>query len=648
VRIRKTIAARLILTTVSSALLVFALALGIVDLRAREMLEQKVAESARNLAQASVNRVEAVLASVAKITEGLARTFETGDFAEEELRTLVRRSVESNPEIFGAAAAFEPEVLGAANRRYAPYFYRNGGKISFVRLDETMNYPLEDWYQIPRELRRPEWSEPYFDHGGGNVLMTTMSAPFYSGAGETRRVKGIVTADIALDWLSEAIGAIKVLETGYAFLLSRNGTVVAHPVPERIMNETIFSLAEARGDRAMREVGRRMLRGESGFAPYTAHAGVSSRLYYAPIPSTGWTLAIVFPEAELFADIRRLTLTAAGIGAAGLLLLAGIVRKTARSITQPLSELVIATKEISEGKLDAPFPVSPAQDEVGTLNRAFAAMTLALREHIQRLVDATAAKERIDGELRAAHGIQMSILPKIPPPSQCSGFELFAYLAPAREVGGDFYDFFETGENRLYLVAADVSGKGVPASLFMAVTKTLIKAKARSGRGPAEILTEVNDEIARDNESNMFVTVFCGVLDPGTGEFTYANAGHNPPLLLSRGAAPVFLPVNRHPALGVMDGVFYRDQKMVLSAGDRILLYTDGVTEAANLEGSFYTEERLLCEASRLGDESVQSAVEKTIASVHAFENGAPQADDITVMLLEYRSRRENGRPSKS
>ncbi len=640
-RIPRTIAARLILTAVLSASLVFALALGVVHLRATELLEAEAAESARNLAQASVNRVEAVLGPVAKVTEGLASTLETSDLGENDLRQLLRRPVKDNPEIFGAAVAFEPEAAGGTERRYAAYYYRSGGDIAFVRLDGTMNYPLEDWYQIPRELRRPEWSEPYFDHGGGNVLMATMSVPFYTGAGETRRVKGVVTADIALDWLSETIGAVKVLKTGYAFLLSRNGTVVAHPVPERIMNETIFSLAEARGDRATRELGRRMLRGESSFVPYTTHAGVLSRLYYAPVPSTGWTLAIVFPEAELFAGVRRLTLTVAGIGAAGLLLLAGIVREAARSITQPLSALAAATKEISEGKFDAPLPASPAQDEAGALSRAFSTMTIALGEHIRRLVDATAARERIEGELRAAHDIQMSILPKMPPPYPRDEFELFAFLAPAKEIGGDFFDFFEIDKDHLCIVIADVSGKGVPASLFMAVTKTLIKAKARSGRSAAAILAEVNEEIARDNEQTMFVTVFCGVLDLNTGELVYSNAGHNPPLLLPRGAAPVFLPVDRQPALGVMDGVAYRDEKIVLGDSDRLLLYTDGVTEAACPAGDFYTEARLVNEANRFAAQSVRTAVQDIAASVHTFADGAGQSDDITIMLLEYRGRRQ-------
>ena len=634
----KTIAARLILATVLSTALVFALVLGVVELRSRAIVEAEVAARARDLAQASVYRVEAVLGAVAKVTEGLARTLESGEIGDQELRTLLRRSVESNPEIFGAAIAFEPAAPGGASRRYAPYYFRDpGGRISFVQLADTQNYPLQDWYQIPRELGRATWSEPYYDEGGGNVLMATLSVPFYAGSGEQRRLKGIVTADIALDWLTKSIGAIKVLDTGYAFLLSRNGTLITHPDAERIINETIFSLAEARNDSAMRELGRRMIRGETGFAPYLTYTGVKSRLYYAPVPSTGWTLAIVFPESELFADIRSLTLTIAAMGLAGLLMLAGVSLRIARSVTRPLGELAAATASISEGRFDVTLPAGTAQDEVGALSRAFKTMTIALREHIRRLLETTAAKERIEGELRVAHDIQMSILPKMLPPfPQREEFDLHAAMITAKEVGGDFYDFFEIDHTHLCLVIADVAGKGVPASLFMAVTKTLIKATAKAGRSAADILGAVNDEIARDNEQSMFVTVFCGVLDLETGEFVYTNAGHNPPILLRRDAAPDWLPTVPQLVVGAMPGTTYRSSSIILGRGDRLMLYTDGVTEAVDLDGAFYAEERLLRDVAQ-PSETVRDGVEALVAAVETFAAGTEPADDITVMLVEYR-----------
>jgi sigma-B regulation protein RsbU (phosphoserine phosphatase) len=636
-RLAKTIAARLILATVFSTALVFALVLGIVDYRSQAIVEAEAAQSARHLAQASVYRVEAVLGAVAKTAESLARTLESGEIGDQELRTLLRRSVESNPEIFGAAAAFEPDALGGADRRYAPYYFRDGGKISSLQLGETENYPLQDWYQIPRELGRAEWSEPYYDEGGGKTLMASLSVPFHSGSGEQRRIKGIVTADIALNWLTKTIGEIKVLDTGYAFLLSRNGTVITHPDAARMLNETIFSVAEARDDPAMRELGRRMIRGETGFAPYLTYKDVKSRLYYAPIPSTGWTLAIVFPEAELFDDVRTLTLTVTAMGIAGLLLLAGITLRIARSLTRPLGALATATAAISEGRFDVPLPAATTQDEVGALSRAFKAMTIALREHIRRLVETTAVKERIEGELRIAHDIQMSILPKMLPPfPQREEFDLHAAMVTAKEVGGDFYDFFEIDDNHLCLVIADVAGKGVPASLFMAVTKTLIKATAKVGRSAAEILGAVNDEIASDNEQSMFVTVFCGVLDLTTGELVYTNAGHNPPMLLRRGAAPAWLPAAPQLVVGAMPGTCYCSSSIVLERGDRLLLYTDGVTEAVDLDGSFYGEQRLLRDVAQISG-TVRDGVAAIITAVETFAAGTEPADDITVLLIEFR-----------
>lgn len=633
----KTIAARLILATVLSTALVFALVLGVVDYRSQAIVEAEAANSARHLAQASVYRVEAVLGAVTKATESMARTLETGEIGDQDLRTLLRRSIESNPEIFGAAAAFEPATLGGTERRYAPYYFRSGDTIRTVQLDSTENYPLQDWYQISRELGRAEWSEPYYDEGGGKTLMASLSVPFHTGSGDERRIKGIVTADIALDWLTKTIGAIKVLDTGYAFLLSRNGTVITHPDAARILNETIFSVAEGRNDHAMRELGRRMIRGESGFAPYLTFKDVKSRLYYAPIPSTGWTLAIVFPEAELFTDVRSLTLTVTAMGLAGLLLLAGITFRIARSVTRPLGALATATTAISAGRFDVPLPAVTTQDEVGALTRAFKAMAIALREHIRRLVETTAAKERIEGELRIAHDIQMSILPKMLPPfPQREEFDLHAAMVTAKEVGGDFYDFFEIDHTHLCLVIADVAGKGVPASLFMAVTKTLIKATAKTGRSAADILSRVNEEIASDNEQCMFVTVFCGILDLGTGEFVYTNAGHNPPILLRRGSAPAWLPGKPQLVLGAMPGISYSSGSVVLKRGDRLMLYTDGVTEAVDLDGAFYGEQRLLQDVARASG-TVRDGVAAIVTAVETFAAGTEPADDITVMLVEFR-----------
>ncbi|WP_415035666.1 SpoIIE family protein phosphatase [Azonexus sp.] len=645
-RFIKTIGARLVLAVTLSVSLIFVGMLGFNHLRSRALIETEVAHAAQYLALASANRVEATLSTTARIVEITARQLETEQIkdprtdraSEQSVHQVLQRILKNNPEIYGSTIAFEPAAGVATGRLYAPYVYRDGKQIKSLQLEAAYDYRVQDWYQIPRELERSGWSEPYFDEGGGNTLMATYSVPFYAGSGAARRFLGVVTADISLDWLAQSIGAIKVLDSGYAFLLSRTGSVVTHPVTDYVMHESIFSLAEAANDPALREVGQSMLRGESGFVPYRGLAGAPARLYYGPIPAAGWSLAIVFPEKELFAGIRELTLTVAAIGLLGMLLIVLVVVLIARSITRPLHSLAIAAGRMSKGDFDVQLPAQTAHDEVGDLSRAFATMNRDLQLHIRDLVATTSAKERIEGELGIAHDIQMSILPKMLPPfPHREEFNLFAVIEPAKEVGGDFYDFFQLDDDHLCLVVADVSGKGVPASLFMAVTKTLIKATARMDLSPAEILSRVNDQMARDNDQSMFVTVFCALLDLRDGTLVYTNAGHNPPLLIPRQGQPHYFPKTKQLVIGAVEDYPYQADTTRLTPGDRLLLYTDGVTEAMNLADELYAEARLLAVCSEMQEAAVFDLVNGALASIKAFAGSAPQSDDITVMAIEYR-----------
>jgi len=228
-------------------------------------------------------------------------------------------------------------------------------------------------------------------------------------------------------------------------------------------------------------------------------------------------------------------------------------------------------------------------------------------------------------------------LPKIFPPfPNREEFDLFALIAPAREVGGDFYDFFQISDNLLCFVIADVSGKGVPAALFMAVTKTLIKSFAREGITPDAIVSHVNEEMAADNDACMFVTLFCGLLDIETGEIQYANAGHNPPLVIKKSGTVEWLPRAKSLVAGAMPGVQYGCERLRLSKGDSLFLYTDGVTEAMNHASELFSEERLEKDLTVFADLEIKDAIRNIMDSIHRFTGDAPQSDDITMMMLRY------------
>jgi sigma-B regulation protein RsbU (phosphoserine phosphatase) len=316
-----------------------------------------------------------------------------------------------------------------------------------------------------------------------------------------------------------------------------------------------------------------------------------------------------------------------------------------RRISQPLKELTEYARKLPSYDFSAPESAfhgierfsSKYKDEVGELAEAFLFMENALKHYIEDLKTTTAAKEKIESELKIAHDIQMGILPKMFPAFPDSPeFDLYAVLKPAREVGGDFYDFFFVDENHLFFVIGDVSGKGVPASLFMAITKTLFKASAVGNTPPSEILSQVNRKLSEDNEAAIFVTVFCGILNIKSGEVLYANGGHNPPLIIRSEQRADSVKVSRNLALGVIESVEYKLEHTVLKPGEVLFMYTDGVTEAMNTEDEIFSERRLKEELSLFREHSTQQISEVLMEKVTAFSQGTPQNDDITLMTLKF------------
>lgn len=247
------------------------------------------------------------------------------------------------------------------------------------------------------------------------------------------------------------------------------------------------------------------------------------------------------------------------------------------------------------------------------------------------------AKKMMEGELRVARDIQMGIVPKIfPAYPDRPEFDLHAFLEPAKEVGGDLYDFYELDEKHLFFVLGDVSGKGVPASLFMAITVALFKACAKPGRGPAEILNMVNAQLARDNEACMFVTLICGILDTDTGEIRYANAGHNPPLHIRKDSSVRYIDAPPSLVAGAMPEMQYMEHTLKLAPGETVLIYTDGITEAMNTAEELYSEERLKQDLEQLVDNPGQAIISGIADKVRIFAGQAPQSDDMTMLCLTW------------
>lgn len=311
-----------------------------------------------------------------------------------------------------------------------------------------------------------------------------------------------------------------------------------------------------------------------------------------------------------------------------------------RKLSHPL-QVVDAEAESfisSEMKLSEQLPEITQSDEIGKLARSVYQMEINIRNYIDNLTAVTAEKERISTELNVATRIQAGMLPALfPKYSEREDFEVCASMDPAREVGGDFYDFFFVDRSHLAIVVADVSGKGVPAALFMVIAKTLIKNRTLVGGTPGEILTDVNNQLTESNESDMFVTAFLAILDLKTGEVTSANAGHEYPAV-RRANGNFELIVSRHGiALGAMEGICYRTNSFSFSEGDSVFLYTDGVTEATNGNKELFGNDRLIEALNRKPDANPEELLNNVRGAINEFVGEAEQFDDITMLSFKLK-----------
>lgn len=307
-----------------------------------------------------------------------------------------------------------------------------------------------------------------------------------------------------------------------------------------------------------------------------------------------------------------------------------------RRITEPIVQLNRGAGIIGGGDLDYLIKIRTG-DEIEDLARSFNQMATQLKLYIENLRVTTAEKERIESELKIAHKIQISMLPRIFPPFPSRPeLSIYATIEPAREVGGDLYDFFFIDEHRFCFFIGDVSGKGVPAALFMVIAKSLLRTQALQGSPVDEILFKVNNLLCSDNEEMMFVTLFLGILDTRTGELDFANAGHNPPLLARYSAAFEYMRPRRGFVMAGMENFRFRRETLQLGPADALFLYTDGVTEAMDIDGQQFSDQRLkdvLAELSAVPEKQIIASVRQEIG---AFVKQAPQSDDIAMLVIRY------------
>lgn len=636
----KSLAYKLSVSILSAVLLIFFLILVYNYYISRKLILKNVQENTKNLTSSAINKSEGFFRVIEKIAQNVSYLIRDSIKSEDELNSILSSIVKNNSEIYGSCLAFAPHEFNSNIEYFAPYYYKKGNSFLYENLARAdYFYPEWDWYKNPVKEGKALWSEPYFDEGGGNELMTTYSVPFYSQDGRNDSLIGVITADVSLKWLQEIVSQIKIFETGFAFLISQKGTIITHPDTSYVMDESIFTLAEKFNDPDLKKIGEEMIAGNEDFVPLDSkfHEG-KCWIYYTHLQNNDWSLGFVFPENELYADLHKLNQTLIIMTIAGLAFLLLLIVIISNRVTRPLHNLANIAEGFGKGNFELKIPSNNTNDEVGTLNRSFAHMQSALKEYIENLKQTTSAKEKIESELKIAREIQMGMIPrKFPAFPDRKNIDIYGFIEPAKEVGGDLYDFFFIDDSRLCFTIGDVAGKGTPAALFMAITKTILRAKSEiEGLNVSRIIESVNNYLCKNNEGNLFVTLFLGILNTNTGEIEYSNAGHNYPFVIKNNGRVSELASTHCIPLGISSNLCKIPGNFTLEAGDTLFLYSDGISEAFNIENEQYSIPRIAEVLKTSAGENPKKIIDNIVCDVKAFASGKEQSDDISILAIRY------------
>jgi phosphoserine phosphatase RsbU/P len=534
--------------------------------------------------------------------------------------TLILGYLRSFPDAIGGGFWFEPYANNNTFRDCIYAFFDE--KINDVRIDDTFkkdeyDYHNKNWYrEIIEALERPYqviWTKPYVDDSGSYSLMTTAGAGIYHNG----ELIGLSTIDWEIEEVIKELTAIKPTRNSFVLLC----------VPEK---DYIISSTHEGGNT---DASIKSLPWDINADSFTLDGVRYMR--FGRNMDNGWLLSVQIPETEIFAEVEkqnnRFSVIIA-ISSAVMLYLAYYV--ISKLINTPIKRLTSDVSQLALGNLDTRIEIN-SKDELGQLAEAFNKMTSDLKKSIEEKAKERAEKERIGAELNVAASIQASMLPCIFPPfPDRKEFDLYASMLPAKEVGGDFYDFYFIDNNNLAVVIADVSGKGVPAALFMVITKTLIK-NCSFCKSPKNVLESVNKKLCENNEADMFVTAFMGIYNIASGRFLYVNAGHNPPIVKRQGSGCEVLETEPGFVLAWMENARYKEKEITLKPGDVLYLYTDGVTEAMNGKKELFGEQRLVAALNADKDYPPKELLSAVKREVDKFADGAEQADDITMLAIK-------------
>lgn len=511
----------------------------------------------------------------------------------EECYTIMEQFMEANPIVYGIALGFEPYIYPDVESKYGftPYTVRKEGFYSRTDVGQVLNCRDTEWYKEAAETNKGSWSNPFRDFSSGRVI-ASYNLPVHGYGG---RLVGVLALVIDTEAFGQMCKEVAPYPNAQVTVADRNFNFVCHPDTSYLLRN-VLEVGEYQNFKADDSMKIKMQAGESGM--YSINEGTSHEalFYFSPIKRAGWMITIECPKHEVFGSVEKMKTTTTWIAIISILI-----------------------------------------------------MIVCFVWLFRNLQKVTIGKATIERDLTIASSIQMGMIPKLYPafPNR-KDLDICGFIKPAKSVGGDLYDYF-VREEKLYFCIGDVSGKGVPASLFMAVVLALFRNVSLHSSNPAEIVNALNTGLSEGNEMNMFCTLFVGVLDMKTGHLEYCNAGHNAPVIRriqEGGNNDVhFMKPQVNIAVGVFENFPYVSEETEIKPGEALFLYTDGVTESESIDKVLFGEENVL---QALNDARVQKHaltaqdfVFSVYESISKHAEGAEQSDDITMVVVEYKGPQE-------
>jgi len=492
----------------------------------------------------------------------------------ENVLPFLKENVEQNPSVYGSALALDPD--SPLKKLFCKYYYRTHDSIREKWLmPPKYDYLHSEWYYKVKQSEKPIWSEPYFDKGGGEVYMSTYSYPIFD---LHKHFLGVVTADVELNTLSRKIQQLAKNKSEHIFLVSKRGFLLYHPNRKFNLKQTIFKYADFIGSKELKKAAKDMVRGKSGIYNVNLPDGKYT-LYTMYINQTSWSIGIFLKNSVLFKPLNKLKIDILLIMFADIILILIMV-------------LIVSNQ---------------------------------LKKNVAR-------EEKIKNEFVLASRIQQQFLPE-KEEIEKKNFTLSGVMLPAKEVGGDFYGYKLIKEKIIFYVG-DVSGKGVPASLFMMASQMLIEDAIDEKCDPAYVLDKVNRKLSRISTTGMFATMIIGVVDLNTRELTFSVAGHPPFIINANGA--IYSPITIFaPPVATFEDFAYQNSKIKLKENTTIVAFSDGVSEAENTKRAFFGTERIARTLLNTENKSSVAIKDLLLHDIQAFTAGQEQSDDLTIVVVK-------------